>query len=86
MPRILLATNQLLPDGESGGDALLAALAERGIDAAWARWDDPAVYWAAADLVAVRSTWDYYRRADEFLAWTRSVPNGPVSRFLRSVT
>ncbi|MFI2707273.1 RimK family alpha-L-glutamate ligase, partial [Nocardioides sp. CER28] len=74
MPKILLATFQLMPDGESGGDSLLAALAERGVDAAWARWDDPGVDWAAADLVAVRSTWDYYRRTPEFLAWARSVP------------
>ena len=80
MPRILLATFQLLPDGEAGGDALVSALADRGIDAAWVRWDDPEVDWAAADLVAVRSTWDYYRRTPEFLAWTRAVPrllNGP---------
>jgi glutathione synthase/RimK-type ligase-like ATP-grasp enzyme len=73
VPTVLLATFQLLPDGEAGGDTLLAALAERGIDAAWARWDDPDVDWAAADLVAVRSTWDYQRRAAEFLAWTRAV-------------
>jgi glutathione synthase/RimK-type ligase-like ATP-grasp enzyme len=74
VPRILLATYQLLPDGEPGGDHLLSALSERGIDATWARWDDPSVDWAAADLVAVRSTWDYYRRAADFLAWARRVP------------
>ena len=81
MPRILLATFQLMPDGEPGGDRLLAALAEQGLDASWARWDDPDAGWAEADLVAVRSTWDYYRRAPEFLAWTRTVGdrllNGP---------
>jgi glutathione synthase/RimK-type ligase-like ATP-grasp enzyme len=81
VPRILLATFQLMPDGEPGGDALLAALGERGVEASWARWDDPAVDWAAADLVAVRSTWDYHRRAEEFLAWARQVGarllNGP---------
>ncbi|GAA1945365.1 ATP-grasp domain protein [Nocardioides panacihumi] len=74
MPRILLATYQLMPDGEPGGGALLTALTARGIDAAWARWDDPAADWAGADLVAVRSTWDYYRRAPEFLAWVRGLP------------
>lgn len=73
MPRILLATFQLLPDGEPGGHRLVPALAERGVDAAWAVWDDPAVDWAAADLVAVRSTWDYYRRTPEFLEWARAV-------------
>ena len=49
------------------------ALAARGVDARWARWDDPDVDWAAADLVAVRSTWDYHRRLPEFLAWARAV-------------
>jgi glutathione synthase/RimK-type ligase-like ATP-grasp enzyme len=81
VPRILLATYQLLPDGEPGGADLRAALADRGVDAAWVRWDDPEVDWSAADAVAVRSTWDYYRRAPEFLAWARTVGdrllNGP---------
>ena len=70
---ILLATSGDLPQGEPGAHVLDAALAERGIDAAWARWDDPAVDWAAADLVAVRSTWDYVTRYDEFLAWSASL-------------
>jgi glutathione synthase/RimK-type ligase-like ATP-grasp enzyme len=70
---ILLATSGDLPQGEPGAAVLDAALAERGIDAAWARWDDPAVDWAAADLVAVRSTWDYVTRHDEFLAWSASL-------------
>ncbi|WP_435746303.1 ATP-grasp domain-containing protein [Nocardioides sp. SYSU DS0663] len=73
MTRVLLATFCLLPDGEAGGELLLAALAERGVEARWAVWDDPAVDWASADLVAVRSTWDYHRRCAEFLAWARSV-------------
>jgi glutathione synthase/RimK-type ligase-like ATP-grasp enzyme len=70
---ILLATSADLPDGEPGAAVLDAVLAERGIDAAWARWDDPAVDWAGADLVAVRSTWDYIHRHTEFLAWARSL-------------
>lgn len=72
MPTALLATFSLCPDGEPGGD-LLGPLAERGVDARWARWDDPDVDWAGADLVAVRSTWDYHRRLPEFLAWAREV-------------
>ena len=55
--------------GEPGHEHLDAALAARGIDSAWAVWDDPAVDWAAADLVAVRATWDYDVRLPEFLAW-----------------
>jgi len=73
VPRVLLATFNLMPDGEPGGELLSAALTERGVDAAWAEWDDPEVDWGAADLVAVRSTWDYHRRTTEFLAWAREV-------------
>lgn len=73
MTRVLLATFCLLPEGEPGGDLLVAALAERGVEAAWAVWDDPDVDWAGADLVALRATWDYQRRYDEFLAWVREV-------------
>ncbi|MFM6851767.1 MAG: hypothetical protein ACKOVB_21950, partial [Terrabacter sp.] len=70
---VLLATSGDLPDGEPGAAALDAALADRGIEAGWARWDDPSVDWAGADLVAVRSTWDYVTRHAEFLAWTASL-------------
>ncbi len=70
---VLLATCGDWPDGEPGFEALNTALKTRGIDFAWASWDDPAVDWAAASLLAVRATWDYAVRAEEFLAWTRSL-------------
>ena len=73
MTDVLLATFGLLPDGEPGGDHLVAALAEHDLDARWASWDDADVDWAAADLVAVRATWDYHRRCPDFLAWARKV-------------
>ena len=73
MPSVLLVTFNLMPEGEPGGAVLVPALAERGIDARWVCWDDPAVDWSAADLVSVRSTWDYHRRVPAFLAWAREV-------------
>jgi glutathione synthase/RimK-type ligase-like ATP-grasp enzyme len=73
MTTVLLVTFDLMPDGEPGGAVLPPALAAHGIDARWVRWDDPAVDWAGADLVAVRSTWDYHRRLPAFLAWAREV-------------
>ncbi|MCR6032288.1 hypothetical protein GGQ22_12685 [Nocardioides sp. zg-579] len=73
MSEVLLATFCLLPDGEPGGGLLVDALAERGVAARWVVWDDAGVDWAAADLVVVRSTWDYQRRYAEFLAWARGV-------------
>lgn len=76
MPDVLLATCADWPDGEPEGHLLVEDLAGRGIDAAWARWDDPDVDWSAARLVAVRSVWDYERRREEFLAWAGSI--GPT--------
>jgi glutathione synthase/RimK-type ligase-like ATP-grasp enzyme len=70
---VLLATFVDMPEGEPGFEALNKALSARGIDFEWAQWDDPSVDWAAASLVAVRATWDYAVRADEFLPWTRSL-------------
>lgn len=73
MTDVLLATCSAWPDGEPGGELVVTELERRGIDAAWAVWDDPSVDWAGARLVAVRSTWDYEHRRDEFLAWARRV-------------
>jgi Prokaryotic glutathione synthetase, ATP-grasp domain len=74
-PVVLLATWSDMPDGEewAGTSHLPAAFAERGIDARWVVWDDPTVDWSAG-LVAVRSTWDYEWRREEFIAWARTVP------------
>jgi glutathione synthase/RimK-type ligase-like ATP-grasp enzyme len=69
---VLLATFTLMPEGEPEGHHVVTALAARGIDASWVMWDDPTVDWSAADLVAVRSTWDYQRRYLEFLTWARA--------------
>jgi glutathione synthase/RimK-type ligase-like ATP-grasp enzyme len=74
LTRVALATCAEVPDGDDEAPALTAALARRGIDAASAVWDDPAVDWADFDLVVVRSTWDYPARRDRFLAWAESLP------------
>ena len=75
MPSVLLATSFNWPAGEPGAAALDEALAARGLDARWVCWDDPAIDWSGADLVAVRSTWDYMARHEEFLAWARRIAN-----------
>lgn len=72
-PELLLVTCRAWPDGEPGHEHLDAALADRGIGARWVSWDDHAVDWAQA-LVAVRATWDYDGRYEEFLTWASSVP------------
>jgi glutathione synthase/RimK-type ligase-like ATP-grasp enzyme len=72
-PDLLLVTCRAWPDGEPGHQHLDAALASRGIDARWVSWDDHDVDWAHG-LVAVRATWDYDSRYEEFLTWAATVP------------
>jgi glutathione synthase/RimK-type ligase-like ATP-grasp enzyme len=73
LPDLLLVTSSAWPDGEPGHLALDDALAARGVLARWVCWDDPEVDWGSA-LVAVRSTWDYDARREEFMAWATAVP------------
>lgn len=74
--QVLLATSLDWSEGEPNHEALDAALARRGISSAWAVWDNPFVDWSQADIVAVRSTWDYDARLADFLGWAGSVgPN-----------
>ena len=73
MPHVLLASCADAAGRDEDEPLLLAALAAAGLTAAPADWADPGVDWAAADLVVVRSTWDYAPRRDEFLAWARRV-------------
>ncbi len=73
--RVALATCREFADLDEDERLVLPALADRGIHAEPAVWDDPAVDWSAYDLVVVRSTWDYVDRRDDFLAWAESVPN-----------
>src|SRR5262245_40570512 len=50
-------------------DQLAGALRGRGVEVAIEAWDAPAAAWDGFDLVVIRSTWDYARRRDEFVAW-----------------
>jgi hypothetical protein len=67
-PRIVLVGSE---SGDDGG--LVAALRKRGLHARWLSWDDPDTL--RADLVILRTVTRYADRLDEFLAWTKRVPN-----------
>ncbi|MGC0415687.1 ATP-grasp domain-containing protein [Embleya sp. AB8] len=73
-PRVALVTCAELPDLDPDERLLFAPLAARGIRVEAAVWTDPAVDWAAYDLVILRSVWDYPDRREEFIAWAASVP------------
>jgi hypothetical protein len=73
MPLVLLATCGELPAGDEDAELLVPALADHGVHARWAVWDDPSVDWSAG-LVVVRSTWDYTAARTAFLAWVDALP------------
>ena len=74
MSVVALATCARFPDLHDDDRPLLGALAERGVDATAAVWNDPTVDWDRFDLVVLRNTWDYTDHLDDFLAWTQSLP------------
>jgi glutathione synthase/RimK-type ligase-like ATP-grasp enzyme len=67
--RLALVTYSGLPALSADDRLLLPPLAERGIRAEPAAWDDPAVAWASYDTLVVRSTWNYHTAVDAFRAW-----------------
>ena len=67
--RIALVTYRRLPDLDPDDRPLAAVLAGRGHQVAAALWDDGAVDWSSFDAAVLRSTWDYFHRRGEFLAW-----------------
>ncbi|WP_433262501.1 ATP-grasp domain-containing protein [Actinosynnema sp. CS-041913] len=68
--KVLFATCASLPAGDGDDAALIDALAEVGAEASWSVWGSG----ETADLVVLRSTWDYTERLPEFLEWCASVP------------
>ena len=74
MPAVTLVTCAALPDGDEDAPVLVDALARAGVKARWQVWNDPAADWSD-DLIVVRSPWDYTDAPEQFLTWTRSVPN-----------
>lgn len=66
---VALATCAAMPGGFPLDRGLGDALAARGARVAYPAWDDPREDWERYAVVVVRSTFDYSRRRDEFLAW-----------------
>jgi hypothetical protein len=72
-PRVALVTATGAWETDDDAEPLVAALAEIGIDAVAAIWDDPEVDWSSFELAVLRSPWDYTERVHEFLAWAERV-------------
>src|SRR4051812_1710742 len=73
MPHVLLASCAQARGLDDDEPLLLAALAAAGWTGAGADWAAPSGGWAGAEVVVVRSTWDYAPRRAEFLAWAHRV-------------
>jgi hypothetical protein len=70
---VALATCAAMPDGFEPDRGLKTELEIAGARVEYVSWDDGSVGWDAFDVVVVRSTFDYSRRRDEFLAWADSL-------------
>lgn len=80
MLRLALVTDAEHPDLGGELDLLEPALRAAGIDASAQAWDDPSVDWAGFAGAAIRSTWDYIGRVDEFRRWlTATERSTPVA-------
>ena len=66
--RVAFATCSAFPQGWEDDHP-----AARLLEAEYRCWDDPAVKWERYDRVVIRSTWDYTKRVEEFVAWSRRV-------------
>jgi glutathione synthase/RimK-type ligase-like ATP-grasp enzyme len=73
MPDVWLATSADHRDLSDDDRLLVDALAERGLRAEPAVWNDPAVDWGAARSIMLRSVFDYVADRDEFCAWAERV-------------
>lgn len=67
---VVLVTCASLAGKPDPDDVILRdVLVARGKSVAIVAWDDARFDWSSASLALLRSTWDYFHRRDEFLAW-----------------
>ncbi|MBN8737257.1 MAG: hypothetical protein J0H27_13445 [Xanthomonadales bacterium] len=79
-PRVALVTARAARGTDQDMPLLLAALGDAGAEACEVDWDDDTVDWSRFDLALLRSTWDYFERLPDFIAWAEQVSRH--SRFL----
>lgn len=71
--RIAIASFSQMPPEFRDDEQLADALRARDAAVAIEPWDEPDVDWDPFDVVVIRSTWNYARRRDEFLAWCERI-------------
>jgi len=73
MQKVALVSCRELGGLDEEDGPLPGALEEVGLQAVVTCWDDPDVRWSDYAAAVIRSTWDYFRRYSEFLAWLERV-------------
>jgi glutathione synthase/RimK-type ligase-like ATP-grasp enzyme len=71
--QLRVATCVAIPEPDQDEALLAAALDRAGVRHALLGWDDPAVDWDAPIPTVLRSTWNYSRHIDAFVAWVGRV-------------
>lgn len=78
-PRVGIVTGEQAPDLTDEGQALRAALRDRGFAAEAVRWDDPEVGWSGFDAALLRSCWGYHENLPAFRSWLGRVEDSGVT-------
>ncbi len=68
-----LVTCETVPALDPDDRLLMEELHNRGLTVTIEAWSDPHVDWSASRMCILRSTWDYYERHREFIAWVGNV-------------
>ncbi|RVU45902.1 hypothetical protein EA187_09090 [Lujinxingia sediminis] len=69
---VQVVTCAQLPEPDEDMAPLMEALKQAGLRARRVVWDDASVDWGESSLTVIRSTWDYHRRRDAFVAWAQA--------------
>jgi hypothetical protein len=72
-PLIIFATYAAQPTLSEDDELFARALERRGARVRAMPWDDKSFAWSSADIVVIRSTWDYHHRLADYLAWVERV-------------
>jgi glutathione synthase/RimK-type ligase-like ATP-grasp enzyme len=71
MTKVVFATCTPMPAYQPGDMPIVQALESRGAQVSAAPWNGPFEPFESADLVVIRSTWDYFEAAGSFIAFLR---------------
>lgn len=64
-------------------DILTRALSNCGLKVRRVSWSDPAFDWSSTRCAVFRTTWDYFNRFDEFIAWLNATEH--KTRFINDI-